>query len=156
MARIVDLDHKWATMVGRLLIAFAAMEGLTLQCLKEWLKSPLYQHVMNMRFAQRIDLVIDLSREQDSPNDKIEVFVKNLKAAKELAKKRNAVAHNPLMLCLFEGQEDFVEAISSEKKQGEGIEFEELERLVLRAETLEANLSESKVRLREHEWKPLS
>ncbi|WP_303291716.1 hypothetical protein [Marinobacter sp. SS5-14b] len=156
MARIVDLDHKWATLVGRLLIAFAAMEGLTLHCLKEWLKSPVYKHVMNMGFAQRVDLVIDLAREQDSPEDKIEAFVKNLKKAKALAKRRNAVAHNPLVLCLFDEQEEFIEAIASEKKEDEVIEFEELEQLVSKAEALEQELSESKVRLREHEWKPLS
>ncbi|BFN13947.1 hypothetical protein [Marinobacter sp. RI1] len=156
MAKIVDLDHKWATLVGRFLIAFAAMESLTLRCLKEWLKPSVYCHVMNMRFAQRVDLVVDLAREQDAPAEQIEAFITNLKKARKLAEKRNAVAHNPLVLCLFSEEDNFIEAIASEKKEDEVIEFSELERLVDQAESLEAGLMESKVRLREHLWKPLS
>lgn len=152
MAKIVDLDHKWATLVGRFLIAFAAMESLTLQTLKEWLKPPVYRHVMNMRFGQRVDLIVDLAQEQDAPADKVEAFVRNLKKAKRLAAKRNAVAHNPLVLCLFDEEHNLTEAIASDKKEHEIIEFEELEQLALQAEALEEELLESKVALRLHDF----
>lgn len=117
MARMVDPDHEWATLVGRLLIAFAAMESVTHHCLKEWLNQSVYRHLAKMRFSQRIDLVIDLAKEKDSPPEKIKIFISNLKKARKLAEKRNAVAHNPLVLCLFQGEDEFTEAIASDKKR---------------------------------------
>jgi hypothetical protein len=152
---MVDPDHEWATLVGRLLIAFAAMESLTHHCLKEWLNETVYRHLAKMRFAQRVDLVINLANEQDSPSEKIEIFVFNLKKARKLAEKRNAVAHNPLVLCLFKGEEEFTEAIASDKKEDEIIQLDELKQMVNEAEALEEDLWDSKVRLREHEWSPL-
>ena len=156
MARMVDPDHEWATLVGRLLIAFAAMESVTHHCLKEWLNESVYRHLAKMRFSQRIDLVIDLAKEKESPPEKIEIFISNLKKARKLAEKRNAVAHNPLVLCLFQGEEEFKEAIASDKKEDEVIQLSELQQMVIEAEALEEELWDNKVRLREHEWKPLS
>ncbi|TYT73146.1 hypothetical protein [Desulfobotulus mexicanus] len=154
MARIIDFDHKWATLVGRVFIAFGVMESITYECLKDWLKDSVYRSVKNMQFAQRVNLVIDLAKEQDAPKERIEIFISNLNRVKKLAEKRNIIAHNPLVLNIFQ-EGGYAEGIVSSKNENKFICFDELEQLVIQAEALERELSESKMRLREHEWKEL-
>lgn len=75
-------------------------------------------------------------------------FISNLQLAKELAKKRNLIAHNPLMLCLFQGEEDFIEAITSNFKQDFIMEFNELEDLMAKSESLATDLIDGTTKFR--------
>lgn len=143
MTKIVDLDHKWALMIGRVFIAFGAIEKLTHDCLIEWLQDPIYMHLKNQQLSKRIDLVIELVRSKGFKSDNTEKFVILLNAAKRLAEKRNLLAHNPLLLDLFSGE--FQEIIQSNLKDHVFIKFEELVKIVDESEALESQLIEAKV-----------
>ena len=57
MANFVDSEHKWATLIGRIFVAFGAIEKLTHECMQEWLNETAYKHLKGSRLARRIDLV---------------------------------------------------------------------------------------------------
>lgn len=156
MAKLVDLDHKWATLIGRVFIAFGSIERTTHECLNKWLKDPVYPHIKNMRFASRVDLLIDVTEHHGFQKNHTAPFVANLKRAKELAQKRNLIAHNPLMLCLFQGENDFIEAIASTVKDDVTMEYHELEKLMTESETLASNLIEGSVKFSLEGWEGLS
>lgn len=156
MAKIVDLDDKWAIHIGRLFIAFGAIERTTHNCLIDWLKDPTYTHISKMRFSQRVDVIIDLLQElQFVEQNKVDLTV-GLNKARKLAEKRNIVAHNPLMLDLFDGE--FKEVIISNTKVGVTITFEELEQLTKDAESLSTKLINicTKIKLEGWEGLPLT
>ncbi len=155
MTEIFDFDIKWATLIGRLFIAFGYIEKITHNCLVEWLKDPIYPHIKNMNLGRRIDLVIDLAKAQEYTKENIEQFISHLKQAKTLSEKRNIVAHNPLMLTLFQGDPDFVEVIQSIKKDEVFIEFHQLEDIVLQTESVCSNLLEIKVKFGLEGWEGL-
>jgi len=155
MAKIVDLDHKWATLIGRVFISFGSIERLTHENLKKWLKDPIYPHVKNMSFALRVDLLIDVVSQQGFQDDNVASFIKNLKFSKELAKKRNLIAHNPLMLCLFQDEMEFIEAIVSNVKDDVTMEFHELEVFTEESEKLATNLIEGAAKFDLEGWEGL-
>ena len=155
MAKLVDLEHKWATLIGRVFIAFGSIERQTHECLKKWLGDPAYPHVKNMRLAQRIDLLIDIVKEQDFEKANIDSFVESLNVAKSMARQRNLIAHNPLMLCLFQEEADFIEAIVSNVKDDVTMEFHELQDLAERSEELASNLIEGEIKFRLEGWEGL-
>lgn len=109
-----------------------------------------------MRFSQRVDVIIDLLQElQFVEQNKVDLTV-GLNKARKLAEKRNIVAHNPLMLDLFDGE--FKEVIISNTKVGVTITFEELEQLTKDAESLSTKLINicTKIKLEGWEGLPLT
>lgn len=153
MEKIVDLDHKWALMIGRVFIAFGAIEKLTHDCLVEWLKDPIYEHLKNCRLGTRIDLVIELVKAKDFKSDNIENFISLLNKTKKLAEKRNLLAHNPLLLDLFAGE--FQEIIQSNVKSDVYITFDELERIMEESEAMESLLIKAKVTFSLENWRDI-
>lgn len=147
MAEIVDLDHKWATLIGRVFMAFGTIEKLTHECLKEWLKDPIYDHLKKIRLSQRIDMVIDLIGAKPFEEKNIVKFVLLMKEAKKLAEKRNILAHNPLLLTLFYGDPDFHEIIQHNFKENKYVTFDELKKIVKDSEMLATELIETKVKI---------
>lgn len=148
MAKIVDLDHRWATLIGRVFIAFGSIERQTHESLKKWLEEPVYPHVKHMKLSQRVDLLIDVVQQQSFDKDNIDSFIVDLKKAKNLTKTRNLIAHNPLMLCLFQEKKDFVEAIVSNVKDDVTMEFLELEELAASSEELASNIIDGVTKFR--------
>ena len=148
MAKIVDLDHRWATLIGRVFIAFGSIERQMHESLKKWLEEPVYPHVKHMKLSQRVDLLIDVVQQQSFDKDNIDSFIVDLKKAKNLTKTRNLIAHNPLMLCLFQEKKDFVEAIVSNVKDDVTMEFLELEELAASSEELASNIIDGVTKFR--------
>lgn len=153
MTKLVDLDHRWALLIGRVFIAFGSIEHLTHECLKEWLKDPIYNHLKNINLSRRIDLVIDLVQTQNFDKNNTEYFVSLCRLAKIIAEKRNILAHNPLVLTLFYGNPDFHEIIQSTIKEDIYITFEELEHITIESEDLANLLIEAKVKFSLEGWK---
>ena len=45
MSTLVDLDHKWATKIGRVFISFGSIEHITMTCLKEMPKDNIFNTI---------------------------------------------------------------------------------------------------------------
>lgn len=155
MAKLVDLDHKWATLIGRVFISFGTIERQTHELLKKWLENPVYPHVKHMRLSQRIDLLIDVVKRQGFEQNNINSFVADLTKAKKLATKRNLIAHNPLMLCLFQEETNLIEAIVSNINDDVTMEYHELEELAITSEELASDIIYGVTKFRLEDWKDL-
>lgn len=95
--------QKWAEMVGRFILAFGDIENITYICLSRLPKDSIYKSVSKLRFAQRVDLLLEILRGQDGlAQTLVEQFANQLEDAKTLAKVRNTVAHSPLMCVIYE------------------------------------------------------
>lgn len=149
--------EQWGALIGRLFLSFGSIENLTFDCMADWLKDPIYDNLKHMNLTARIDLVISLLPEQEFEAAFTDGFINELKKAKELAKKRNVVAHNPLMLHIFTDGK-MVEKITRINKEAYTITFEELEEIVEKTQAVEDNLIAYKLRAPwpDHQLPPLN
>lgn len=141
MTKIVDLQHKWATQIGRVFIAFGSIEYITIQCLKTIPTDNIFKSTRNFQLTSRIELIQDLL--EPLSDAEVERFVALLQRAKDLAKKRNLLAHNPLMLNVYVNEEnDFrmQETVASLRDERKHMTYEELKSLALEAEDLASQL----------------
>ncbi len=143
MVKIVDLKGEWAALIGRLFISFGSIENITHACMLDWMKDPIYDHLKNMTFSRRVDLVVTLLSDQPFKKEFSEEFEIYFKSAKKLAEYRNLVAHNPLMLVLFTETGDFQEAITHVHKEEKFIDFNELRAIVEEIEFVENKIKEN-------------
>ena len=143
MVKLVDLDHKWAKLIGRTFVAFGSIEKSSYEYLESWVSSKVFTHIKGMGLAKRLGLLLDLCEEQDYED--IDDLIEYFKEAKELSKKRNIIAHNPLVLTLYEGDDKFTEIIQSIKKENIQIELEELMEITRKSEVVASNLISYKI-----------
>jgi hypothetical protein len=96
LVKLVDLNGKWATAIGRSFVAFGSIEHITVICLQEIPKDRIQKSVSNFKLGQRIDLILELL--EAHPGDPYTQLAAKLSRAKEMLATRNLIAHNPLIL----------------------------------------------------------
>ena len=104
--------RPWAPLIGRLFIAFGYIEKTTHDCICEWAGETIYKYVARFRFSDRLDLAADLAESRDATQTVKQQFKEALLKARELAKHRNLLAHNPLCLVFLQDGTD-LEAIAN-------------------------------------------
>src|SRR5688572_13770928 len=88
------MRSKWAVEVGRFVMAFGAMEGVTYSALRHCPRDPIARSLIdaNLGLKARNDLLIAIARTWSGPNwARFAFLLENLST---LAKKRNLIAHN--------------------------------------------------------------
>lgn len=100
MAKIVDLDGKWAAAIGKAFVAFGSMEWMTVVCLRDIPIDRIQRSTRSFKLSQRIDLIRELLEVHEG--DVFKLFSETLAAVKVLAEKRNFIAHNPLVFEFYE------------------------------------------------------
>ena len=151
MVKLVDRDHKWATLIGRKFVSFGHIESCTYKCIEAFTDPLVSKHLNNQSLSKRIELLKDLARKISSKVSR-ECFLKVLNDIKVLSEKRNLIAHNPLVLHVFDldvNGKPFREKIISSKKSDKQIEFEELTQITNKAEKLSEELHKVMTILRE-------
>ena len=151
MAKLVNLSGKWAAPIGRLFIAFGGIEKILLDCLLFFPRDPIYRHAARQSLRSKIDLLTEILEPRTKSSDEIKKLVELLNQTKLLSEKRNLIAHNPLMLQVAEDPNDSAplhECIISARKGGKVISFEELEKIVDEAESIESMLHKFILNLR--------
>jgi hypothetical protein len=156
VVKLVDFDNRWATAMGRVFIAFGSMEHTLVVSLRTITKGCIQRTTASMRFGQRIDMLRELL--EPYPGAACDKFGCSLLRAKELAQKRNVIAHNPLMLSFYESPESGIskhETIYSAQKEKHLMTYGALEALVSAAESLAEELyGDGSAALREIEGQP--
>jgi hypothetical protein len=135
MVSLVD-PEPWAPLIGRLFIAFGGIERTTHECIREWAGETIHKHVARSRLSARLDLAADLAETRDASESMKRALKTALRQARDLAKHRNLIAHNPLCLVLLqEGiNSDLLEAIASSIDEEKHMSLGELEEIVETAE----------------------
>jgi hypothetical protein len=141
VAQLVDPKHEWAGEIGRLVISFGSIEHVTMVCLRQLPKDPIYAATSHLNLAPRLDLLLAVlagSQDPDAP-----ALKQLLSQARALAEERNLIVHNPLVLDVYEAENggyDFQQSIQSIRRAEKRLSFEDLAKLREKAERLTTEL----------------
>ncbi len=120
---------KWAEYIGKTMLCFGDIEFITFECLINFSRDNIFQSTSKMNLNPRIDLIINIIQSRFTQDESAEL-IKLLKEAKELAEKRNLIAHNPLSFEIYEDEmgkiSEFKEVINSLKNYDKKMSFNEL------------------------------
>ena len=135
MVDLVD-SSRWATLIGRMFIAFGNIERTTHECIRDWAGDQIHKHFAKARLSARIELARDLACSQDASPMTKDAFSQSLTRAKNLAKYRNLVAHNPLCLMLLQESlsNPFLEVVCHINDDSQYLSYEELSEIVTTTE----------------------
>lgn len=95
-------EVRWRVVVGRFILGFGSIEWFTFHMLSELPTERILESTISLRFAQRVDLVIQLLRGKDLEPELVDSAITLLEKARAFSKVRNLIAHNPLFLNLFD------------------------------------------------------
>lgn len=142
---------KWATEIGRFILAFGSIEHTTYLGLRSLPRDPIGPALNKLLLADRIDVLLAVAggREEDEAKKFFEVLTK----VKAITNERNLVAHNGVGLDIYIDTNNFnfvqsVETIRSGRDANKHIELEQLRESRLRAEKLAKELHDVFVDLR--------
>jgi len=125
----IDTKGEWSAAIGQLFIAFGQIEHITIAFLHS--KTPTKKEVIGKsNFSKRVDLIVRFLKKSTDLNHK--EFISLLREAQKLSKKRNLIAHNPLLLEVFQfadGSNYKREFIASSRTPQERMSLEELKLL---------------------------
>lgn len=95
-----DLEKKFAPIIGQAILSFGNIEYFTFQALEYLPNDNIFNSAAILPFTQRVDLIIEIlkGRNPAKINSKL---IKLLEKSKELAKTRNIIAHNPLIIEIY-------------------------------------------------------
>lgn len=139
MVKLVDRNHEWALAIGRAFVAFGSIERLVVAGLHNVPKESIEQSIRSLRLGQRIDLLLELL--EGHPGEVFETFSASLKKATKLSTLRNLIAHNPLVLEVYEAGGDFAvkEVIASMHGQQQ-MTLGQVQQFAIDAEALSAEM----------------
>lgn len=136
MARLTH-SGLWAEPVGKSILAFGGIEHVVVVALREIPTDRIQKSAIRMQLAAKVDLLLEIL-EGYAGAEYIELATA-LKDVKELAKTRNIIAHNPLVLEFYEIDEgNFLtnEVIAVIHKEGHKLSLTDLNDFVGKAEAL--------------------
>jgi hypothetical protein len=93
--------QEWRAVVGKVIVCFGELELITYKCLAHIPSDKIVKTTSRLSFAQRVDLITEILEGRNPVASQVSAFVEMLKKAKDLAKVRNDIAHNPVMLNIF-------------------------------------------------------
>ncbi len=144
MEKLTDPNNEWAVAVGRSILAFGNIEHVTVACLRNIPRDKIQRSTERLTFAPRTELLIEIL--EGHSEEEFSKLSQGLKRAKELAQTRNLIAHNPLVLEVFEndsGDFQFNSVIVAMHKEGVTISLVELLAFTEQVELLATELFKS-------------
>jgi hypothetical protein len=152
MLTFVDVE-KWIPIVGRFIIAFGSMESSINCILQLWCSPQEWSDVAHKELAPRVNFLRSKLDQQSISRQAKRVLRQNLDDVMHLAKTRNLIAHNPLILSLFEGDDGdsvFQEAIFSIRDEHKYVTLDDLLGLLAQAEALEDAMAQNAASIKLH------
>ena len=142
MVSLVDKNKEWAMAIGRAFVAFGGIEHATVECLRTIPRDRIQKSTQMFRLAQRVDLLLEILESREG--DEFVQLALCLRRVKELARMRNIVAHNPLVLDFsipdYSRGMAFTEAIAVTHKQRLLISLEGVQRFAEDSEKLASEI----------------
>jgi hypothetical protein len=142
MVSLVDRNKEWALAIGRAFVAFGAIEHATIACLRTIPRNRIQKSTQMFRLAQRVDLLLEILETREG--DGFLQLSLCLSRVKELAKMRNIVAHNPLVLDFsipdYSRGMAFTEVIAVTHREGLLISLESVQRFAEESEKLASEI----------------
>jgi hypothetical protein len=138
-------DHlEWESLVGRALLRFGDIEYVSVRCLDVIPGERLFASTSGLEFSRRVDILLEILNNRKELTPPLSKLRDAFKRAKELAKKRNLIAHNPLMLSLYVNHETQESAatyrIDSARSAKHSITLDELKEFSAEVDDLAATI----------------
>jgi hypothetical protein len=150
MVSLVD-PKPWYPLIGRFMIAFGSIEARVNGILKQWYSAPEMAHFATMMLEGRLKLLKAAaeSRRERFTDASIDTLLLNLSEVQSLAKTRNLIAHNPLVLTFFEEDDQIVSMVEtiSHVHKDDSIDLPTLETKTNRAEKVAKALMQNQTAL---------
>lgn len=141
MGELVDPKHEWASEIGRIVIAFGSIEHVTMLCLRQLPRNPIYPATSHLNLVPRLDLLMAVLTGSSDPD--ATRLAALFREARCLADDRNLILHNPLMLEVYEdnkGNHGFQHAIQSVRRAEKRLSLVDLIEIRETAERLATDL----------------
>jgi len=147
--------NEWSHLVGYSILHFCDIERLTLLILKNLPTEPIDAAALNLRFAQRVELILSILSNKDIPSETKAKLTDLLKRAKKLSETRNLIVHNPLYFTGYEDEEGNIQPLIHKRSGKEkAINFEDLTEFSKTLETVTYELFETWSDCEPLVWRP--
>lgn len=138
-------DHlEWELLVGRALLRFGDIEYVSVRCLDVIPDERIFESTSRLDFSRRVEILLEILSNRKELTPPLCKLMDGFKRAKELARTRNLVAHNPLMLNLYVNHETQESAatyrIDSNRSVKNSITLEELKEFSAEVDDLAATI----------------
>jgi len=93
-----EQEREFAPLVGKAILNFGQIEFATLQAAEILPNETILETASNLQFKARTELLIEILSGRRKKGEAIARLIRLLKRALDLAKTRNIIAHNPLLI----------------------------------------------------------
>lgn len=135
---------EWEALVGKAILRFGDIELISIRCLAAIPSDKIAESATKLEFGRRAELLIEILESRSVRSQWESEILSGMKQAKALAKTRNLIAHNPVMLDLYVNDEDTesyaAHAITSARSENHSIDLTELQEFTAKVEELASEL----------------
>jgi hypothetical protein len=138
-------DHtEWEALVGRALLRFGDIELVSLKCLALIPADKILISAGRLNFLPRINLLIEILEGRPERDANLEAILIGFRQARDLAKIRNLIAHNPLLLDIYVNEDESGSiadwSIKSARSESQSLDLEALKEFAAAVEDLSSEL----------------
>lgn len=130
--------------MGKAVLRFGDIELVCIKCLSAIAPKKNERAASRLKFGQRVDLLIKHLEARPTSDEHLLAILNGMKRAKGLAKTRNLIAHNPVLLDIYVTQdetESFAShAITSIRSEQDTLDLEGLHEFADEIESLSSEL----------------
>lgn len=140
----------WESLVGKAILRFGDIELVSIKCLEVIPSDEIGESTARLGFAQRAELLIEILEARANRTPDLNQLLECFKRAKPLAKKRNLIAHNPVMLDIFVNEDEtkmLAEHSITHARSGETMDLDDLKEFAAAVEDLSAELWQTFLRV---------
>ena len=158
MVSLVD-DEKWVPVIGRLMLTFSQIEGITIDLLETWSNQPTFEQLRTLPLTRRVRLLLELATIQGHTDENVAFFTASLESLLPLLTYRNLIAHNPVSIVIM-FEDDVIplrEGIPKSPTSQHVVSFDELTAVLQKTKVVKEGLYNAVSRFRlEKLWLPPS
>ncbi len=135
-----DLGDELALALGNAVWAFALIEWITFEYMKQLSQDDLHLLMGDTNFGMRVSIIKKLV-ERCQVEDKIKKdAIESLSKAKDLADRRNIIVHNPWQIWIDFDRKDFMTELQKYMVPEKKLDLDQIHEFVVEAKALEADL----------------
>lgn len=137
---------EWESAIGKCFLSFGSIEYWIHSCLIYLSISEAPKFISNLPLSSRLELLSELLSQHKFRNIDFSAIKNDIKDVQALSKKRNLIAHNPLMFEFYEAEAGTLKVtpkIISIKNRNHRITLAELNEFSKEAESLAGRLAKS-------------
>jgi hypothetical protein len=135
---------EWEALVGKAILRFGEIELISMKCLAFLQIAKISDKIARINFSSRAASIIKLLEARKERDNHLNALLEGFKRAKELAKTRNLIAHNPVILDWYVSEDETESSaehlITTARSGNKPLDLEGLKEFAGEVDDLAANL----------------